>query len=125
MTGMNVGEKIAQELRGPLHLRFVIQPLLAILLAFRDGRNDARAGREPYLFGLLTGRHDRKEMIEAGFKAIALPIVVALTMDAIVQSLLWQQVHLASMITVALLLVATPYICVRGLSNRMVARRVH
>jgi hypothetical protein len=46
-----------------------------------------------------------------------------MAMDAIVQALLWQRVRLASMVVVALLLVATPYIAVRGLSNRLVARR--
>jgi len=30
---------------GPLHFRFIAQPLMAILLAMRDGWRDARAGR--------------------------------------------------------------------------------
>ncbi len=39
---------------GPLHFRFYIQPLMATLLAVRDGRRDALAGRGAYLWSLVT-----------------------------------------------------------------------
>ena len=38
---------------GPGNLRFVVQPLIAILLAIRDGRNDAKAGTPAYLNELV------------------------------------------------------------------------
>ena len=38
---------ILELITGPGTLRFVIQPVLAILLGIRDGRNDAKAGKTP------------------------------------------------------------------------------
>ena len=39
---------------GPMSLRFILQPLVALFFAFRDGRKDARAGRPPYFWALFT-----------------------------------------------------------------------
>src|SRR5262249_1737990 len=40
----------------PMKFRFVLQPLMAALVAIRDGRKDARAGRAPYIWALLGDR---------------------------------------------------------------------
>ncbi len=39
---------------GPLKFRFVVQPLVAAVLALRAGIRDAREGRAPFLWALLT-----------------------------------------------------------------------
>jgi hypothetical protein len=44
---------IPLRLTGPGRFRFVLQPLTAIVLGIRNGLADARAGRPPYLEGLL------------------------------------------------------------------------
>jgi hypothetical protein len=53
---MNVGTDpqvffahLLARLSGPGAFRFVLQPLVAVLLGIRDGRADAKAGRPPYL----------------------------------------------------------------------------
>jgi len=46
---------ILELISGPGNLRFVVQPLIAIVLAIRDGRNDAKAGTPPYLYELVFG----------------------------------------------------------------------
>jgi hypothetical protein len=44
-------------LTGPGRFLFVLQPTMAVLLGLRGGLADARAGRRPYLEGVLT--HER------------------------------------------------------------------
>src|SRR5439155_11200783 len=44
-------EDIPRRLTGPGRLRFILQPLTAIVLGIRSGLADARAGRPPYLYG--------------------------------------------------------------------------
>ncbi len=39
---------------GPLHLRLLFQPLMAIAFAIRDGRKDALAGRPAYGWAVVT-----------------------------------------------------------------------
>ena len=38
---------------GPMTFRFILQPITAIV-AWRDGARDARTGRSPYLWTMLT-----------------------------------------------------------------------
>lgn len=40
----NVGDRLV----GPLHFRFILQPVMATLFAARDGYKDAKAGRTAY-----------------------------------------------------------------------------
>jgi hypothetical protein len=49
-------EDIPKRLTGPGRFRFVLQPLIATLLGIRSGLADARAGRPPYLYGVLLHR---------------------------------------------------------------------
>ena len=45
---------LADRLHGPLTFRLILQPVVAILFAFRDGYHDARAGSVPYFWALFT-----------------------------------------------------------------------
>ena len=47
-------EDIPRRLAGPGRFRFVLQPLITTLLGIRSGLADARAGRPPYLYGVLV-----------------------------------------------------------------------
>jgi hypothetical protein len=38
-------ENIVGRVHGPMKFRFLLQPLMAVLFAFRDGRKGARAGK--------------------------------------------------------------------------------
>jgi hypothetical protein len=119
---MDFGERLGEMLRGPLNFRFLIQPLLAIVLGIRDGRRDHHAGRPPYFLSLFTEQVDRKERLRAGAKAIASPFVLALVLDSVVQVLLWGRLRLWSALVVGALLVALPYLIARGLVNRGMSR---
>ena len=45
-------------INGPMSFRIILQPVMAILFAFRDGLADARAGRPAYLWTIFHNEHD-------------------------------------------------------------------
>src|SRR5438552_849458 len=56
-------EDIPRRLTGPGRLRFILQPLTAIVLGIRSGLADARAGRPPYLYGVLFHPDLRRQLM--------------------------------------------------------------
>jgi hypothetical protein len=62
-------EELPQRFTGPGRFRFILQPLLAFLLGMRGGLNDARMGQPPYLYSLLLGGKNRKELLHNGATA--------------------------------------------------------
>src|SRR5262249_19280886 len=69
----------------PMKFRFVLQPLMAALVAIRDGRKDARAGRSPYIWALLGEPRERRARLNRGLNATARIVVLGLVMDVIYQ----------------------------------------
>jgi len=67
---------VSEVLAGPGTFRFVIQPVIAVLLGARDGRNDAKSGTPPYLHRLLFKSGDRTDSLKVGLRAIALPLII-------------------------------------------------
>ena len=115
---------LAERIGGPGMLRFLIQPLVAILLGVRDGRHDAQAGRPPYLWAVLSYRGHRRETVHQGAVAIAKPFVLALATDAVLSYLTLGAVYPGETLVVACLVVALPYALARGATNRLLRRRL-
>jgi hypothetical protein len=78
-------DELPQRLTGPGRLRFVIQPLIAIVFGWRGGIGDANADRQPYLYSLVIRAGDRKELARSGIKAIRDLFAVGIILDAIAQ----------------------------------------
>src|ERR1700739_3509957 len=74
---------------GPLHFRLIMQPLMAILFAVRDGRRDARAGRGAYLWSLFGDAAQRGYLLRDGIRGISKVFLLALVLDAAYQFLEW------------------------------------
>lgn len=111
-------------LRGPGHLRFVIQPLIAILLAVRDGRLDVALGRPPYVVSLFTrSRAGRRARLGEGLRSIVVPLCLAIAASLLFQYLVMQRVRLWAGLGYAALFVALPYALARGAANRLVSAR--
>jgi hypothetical protein len=108
-------------LSGPGHLRFFIQPLVAILLGLRDGKLDAQAGKLPFILSLWRS-DNRGQLAEQALKQIALPLAIATVLDAILQYVILGQVKLLSAFIVGAVLIAMPYSASRGLCNRAFRR---
>jgi hypothetical protein len=104
---------------GSLSLRFILQPTLAAIIAIRAGFKDAKAGRPPFLWELLSNSAHRKEVLRGALKDVRLPFFIAATLDAIYQIFEHRAIYLLELLFTATLLAAVPYFIVRGLANRI------
>ena len=114
---------ILELLAGPGTFRFVIQPVFAVLLGARDGRNDAKSGTPPYLHRLLFKSGDRTDSLKVGLRAIALPLIIAVALDSILQVYIFDVWRLQWALIVGLCLVGIPYVLARGITNRIMSAR--
>ena len=105
-----------------MRFRFILQPLMAGIVAIRDGRNDARAGRSPYFSTLVSNPRKRIRRLNEGLNATARIILLGLVMDAIYQVIVLRQFYPAEAVIVALLFAFVPYVIMRGPALR-IARR--
>jgi hypothetical protein len=112
-------DELPQRFTGPGRLRFLLQPMVAIVLGWRSGLTDARAGRPPYLFGLLVGGVDRKELLRSGLAAIRNLIAIGIVLDAVAQLLIYGQVHPGAALVIGPVLICIPYAVARALTNRV------
>jgi hypothetical protein len=114
---------------GPLHFRLFVQPLMAVMLAVRDGNRDSREGREAYLWSLVSNRAQRRYLLESGWKGIYRVFVLAIALDVVYQFLEWGGPKALQALTTALVLAVIPYTLLRGPVNRLLriirARRLH
>ena len=99
---------------GPMTFRFLLQPAMALLAALHDGIADARQGRTPYLWALITGSHHRVERLEEGLVATARILLLGFGMDAIYQAVVLKTFYPAEMAVIAVLLAFVPYLLLRG-----------
>lgn len=112
-------EELPQRLTGPGRLRFIFQPAVAILLGWRGGLGDARAGRMPYLYGLLVDGAERKELARSGLTAVRNLVAVGIILDSVAQLLIYRQVHPGAALVVGPVLICVPYAVARALANRV------
>lgn len=104
---------------GPLHFRLIAQPLVAILLAVRDGRRDAREGRGAYLWKFIHKPERRREIITSGAKSISKVFLMAFAMDVAYQFLEWGGLKPLQGLSTAIVLAVIPYLLLRGPINRL------
>jgi hypothetical protein len=112
-------QDLSERLSGPLRFRFVLQPLMASILAIRAGIKDAREGRPPYFWEMFTNREAWKELAHEGWKAIAKIFTIAIIMDVIYQLIVSRWVLIFETVVIAMLLAVVPYLLLRGPVNRI------
>jgi hypothetical protein len=108
---------------GPMRFRFVLQPVMAIIAAVRDGRKDARAGRPPYLMTLVNNPQARVGLLNEGLNATARIILLGVVMDVIYQAIVLKTFYPNEALVIALLLAFVPYLILRGLVLRLFRAR--
>jgi hypothetical protein len=111
-------EELPQRFSGPGRFRFILQPAIAIILGFRGGLADARAGRPAYVYGMLFSGLHRGEYVRSGLGAIRDLIAVGIVLDAVSQLLIYHQVHPGAALVVGPVLICLPYSVARALTNR-------
>ena len=108
---------------GPMAFRFVLQPLMAAILAFRDGRRDAREGAPAFLWTLVTRSDERRKLLLSGWRSVGSVMIVAALVDIVFQLMVFGGLRPGAGMVAALLLGALPYCLIRGPVNRFFSRR--
>jgi hypothetical protein len=104
---------------GPMMFRFVLQPIMAMLYATRDGVRDAHAGRPAYFWAIFTHRGERGRLLREGVHAVNHVILLSIGMDVIYQILVFKRIHPLEVVAITVLLAFVPYLLVRGPANRI------
>lgn len=112
-------ENLLGRASGPMHFRLVMQPLMAIIFAVRDGRRDARSGDPPYFWALFTQRGDRLKLLRSGWKSVGKIFSFALVLDAVYQFWVLRRFYPGEALIVAFFLAIVPYVVLRGPVNRL------
>jgi hypothetical protein len=105
---------------GPLAFRFILQPLMATLLAIRDGYKDARSGRPPYLHTIIYDASQRGALCLEGLRNVLRVMIFAAVMDVIYQLIEFNSIYLLQLVFIVIVLAILPYIILRGPADRLV-----
>ncbi|MGH8624558.1 MAG: hypothetical protein ACREYC_04590 [Gammaproteobacteria bacterium] len=119
---MRFVENMIDRVSGPMKFRLVLQPIMAVIFAIVSGLKDARTGKPPYFWGLLTDPAHRRDMVKDGWKSVGKVFVLALILDVVYQVIVLRFVYPGEAIVVALALAIVPYLIVRGLVTRLARR---
>jgi hypothetical protein len=106
-------------LDGPLHFRFIMQPLMAMTFAVIDGIKDAKMGRPAYFWALVKNPEERRALLSIGWKRIGKIFILAVILDVIYQIKVYRWIYPGETLTVAILLAIVPYLLVRGPVDRL------
>ena len=112
-------ENLVGRVHGPMNFRMVIQPLMAVIFAFRDGRKDAREGKAAYAWALFTNPEHRRVMLRDGWKSVGRVFALALVLDAVYQGIALKWFYPLEAVVVATVLALVPYVLLRGPINRV------
>lgn len=104
---------------GPGRMRFFLQPTVAIVLGLRGGLADARAGRAPYVMGLLCDPLHRREYIRTGLATIRDVVAMGIILNVVAQYLIFGQVHPGAALLIGPVLITAPYAIARAVTNRV------
>ncbi len=100
--------------------RIILQPIMAVLFAVRDGLRDAREDRPPYLWTLITDSSQRVDLLRQGWAAVGRVFILAIVMDVVYQLIVEGWIYPGELLTIAILLAVIPYLVIRGPVNRLV-----
>ena len=102
-----------------MSLRFFVQPTMAGLLALRAGIQDAREGRQGYLWALVTNPGRRLQLLHEGWRGAMTPFLVAIALDGVYQLMTVRFVYPLELLFTATVLALVPYALLRGPFNRL------
>lgn len=119
---IRIVENLSDRITGPMKFRLVLQPAMAAIFAILSGLKDARTGKPPYFWALLTDPSHRAEMVREGWKSIGKVFVLAIVLDVVYQVAVLHTVYPGEAIIVAFVLAIVPYLVLRGLVTRLARR---
>jgi hypothetical protein len=113
-------ENFIGRLDGPLHFRFIVQPLMALIVATLDGIKDAKLGKPAYGWAVFSSPEHRKELLKDGWKHFGKIFILAIILDVIYQIKVHHTFYPMETLLTALVLAVVPYVLLRGPVNRVV-----
>lgn len=118
-----VRQRIVQNLlertSGTMSFRFILQPIMAAIAALIDGIRDARTGKSPYLWMILSRSEGRANRLREGVLSTARIILLGICMDGIYQYFEFKVFFPGEAVIIALSLAFIPYLLLRGLFARV------
>lgn len=114
---------LVARLSGPMQFRLVLQPVMALIFAVRDGLKDARLGKPPYFWALFTDKAHRKDLLKDGWKSVGRVFLLGIVMDAIYQFIALKTFYPGEALIVAFVLAIIPYLLIRGPLGRIAKRK--
>jgi hypothetical protein len=78
-------ENLIGRVSGPMKFRLILQPLMAIIFAVRAGLKDAKEGKVPYNWALISDRDHRRDLLRSGWKSVGKVFVIAILIDLVYQ----------------------------------------
>ena len=120
---MRFVENMNDRVSGPMKFRLLLQPAMAAFFAIRSGLNDARTGKPPYFWSLVTNPAHRIDMLKDGWKSVGKVFLIALLLDVIYQVIVLKFVYPGEAIYVAFVLAILPYLILRGLVTRIARKK--
>ena len=119
----NIWQRIAENLfgrlDGPLHFRFILQPLMAVIFAIIDGLKDAKNNKPAYLWTVVFNPESRREFLQDGWKHMSKIFIFAVILDIMYQLKVFHTIYPGEMLIVAIVLAIVPYVVLRGPVNRL------
>lgn len=116
---MRIAENLNDRVSGPMKFRLFLQPVMASIFAILSGLKDAKSGKPPYFWALVTEPGHRADMIKDGWKSVGKVFVLALILDVVYQIIVLRFVYPGEAVLVAFLLAIVPYLILRGLVTRI------
>jgi hypothetical protein len=114
-----VWHNVGARLTGPMNIRLIIQPTVAIILAIRAGLRDARQDRPAFLWGVLRNPAHRRELLRQGWKDVGKVFVLATILDLVYQLIVHRRVYILELLITAVALAIVPYVLLRGSISRI------
>jgi hypothetical protein len=121
----NAWQELTARLGGPLHMRFILQPTMALLFAIRDGLKDARTGRPAYLWALFSDPPHRRDLFREGWHSVGKIFILAFILDTVYQLAVLKAFRPVQGLLLAALLAVFPYAVFRGPVSRVARIFLH
>ena len=120
---LNLIDGLLVRIEGPMNFRLILQPLVALFFAFRDGVRDARERRSPYFWALFTKSAHRRDMLATAWESIGKVFFIAIILDFIFQYIVFHQFRVIGALLAGAILAIVPYVLLRGPVNRIMRFR--
>jgi len=104
---------------GPMKFRLVLQPCMAAFFAIRAGLADAKAGKPPWFWELISNPPERADMVKEAWKRIGKVFILAVILDVVYQLIVIHFVYPGEALIVAFILAIVPYVILRGPAMRV------